>query len=190
MPDEPAYLKALRDYTSQNPSPEEREAVAREFYLENDRAAGLLNAGWVDLSIERAIGSTFKEGFRRKVFGSSGPLRDFSARIEVAFAIGLFGPQTHHDLSIIRTLRNQFAHCMRPITFQTPEVVDVCSFLNLPDRPQAREPLLFEDFGPEWRDKSRAKTRYIIACNTIISHLLGVFHTPRDKDKPNLSDLP
>lgn len=67
------------------------------------------------------------------LFGSGAPLRDFSSKIKMGFALGLYGPQTKADLDAIREVRNAFAHTMEPIDFDTPEVVNVCNRIVILD---------------------------------------------------------
>ena len=62
------------------------------------------------------------------------PLRDFDARIRMAFALGIFGEGMRSDLSLIRSIRNTFAHSRLDINFDTPEVVEACRHFTLPKR--------------------------------------------------------
>src|SRR5262249_31340265 len=62
----------------------------------------------------------------------SGPLASFSARIDVGFAIGLYGDETKSDLHILRKVRNDFAHELMPKTFI--EVKDRIANLKIPDK--------------------------------------------------------
>jgi hypothetical protein len=46
----------------------------------------------------------------------------FFASIELGYALGLYGNLLRDDLHTIRTIRNAFAHAMKPLTFDTPQV--------------------------------------------------------------------
>jgi hypothetical protein len=46
-------------------------------------------------------------------------LASLSAKINLARALGIFGPKTAHDL---REIRNAFAHGLRRMNFQTSEI--------------------------------------------------------------------
>jgi DNA-binding MltR family transcriptional regulator len=56
------------------------------------------------------------------LFGQERPLGTFSSKIKLARALGLFGPKTAHDLNLMREIRNAFAHGLRKMSFETPEV--------------------------------------------------------------------
>jgi hypothetical protein len=66
------------------------------------------------------------------------PLRDLDAKIRLGFGLGLFGEAVRSDLSLIRSVRNTFAHSRLDLNFDTPEIAAVIGFLTLP----ARMPLL------------------------------------------------
>jgi hypothetical protein len=51
----------------------------------------------------------------QSVFTGNGPLSTFSARINVCAALGLLNVQMRHDLNILRKVRNDFAHSMKPL---------------------------------------------------------------------------
>ena len=44
------------------------------------------------------------------IFEGYGPLSSFSSRIAVCIALGLTTPDVRHDLAVIKTIRNEFAH--------------------------------------------------------------------------------
>lgn len=54
---------------------------------------------------------------REKFFDGYGPLSHFSTRIDLAFALGDIDDDTRHDLHVLRTLRNQFAHSTNFVHF-------------------------------------------------------------------------
>jgi hypothetical protein len=105
-----AYLRAFKDFTKSRPSVSAREDMEREFYGQNDRACGVLNASWVEQSLETAISRTLARP-ASKLFDTEGPFPTFSVKIQMAYALGLFGEKTNHDLLLIRTMRNGFARC-------------------------------------------------------------------------------
>jgi mannitol operon repressor len=64
------------------------------------------------------------------VEGANAPLGTFSARIEACYALGLTSDDEHNDLTLIRRIRNEFAHNIET-TFGTPSIVSRCSQLRL-----------------------------------------------------------
>ena len=179
MARDPAYVRAFKDLTKSPPKPEDVEAIDQEFYGDSDRAVGLLHAGWAETAVESAIKVVLKPDFSKDVFDYEGPLGTFSAKIRMAYALGLFGENTKHDLLLIRTLRNGFAHCSLPLQFETPEVRDLCDHLILPDSRERVTPTYFlrlPDTKPDyWFDEKHPKTRFVTGCNTIIVKLLNYY---------------
>jgi len=49
--------------------------------------------------------------------------KTFFARIELSYRLGLLHPIIHHELHLIKAVRNEFAHKTVGITFESPEVV-------------------------------------------------------------------
>jgi hypothetical protein len=53
-------------------------------------------------------------------------LSTFARKIELGYALRIYGAQTKENLTTMRHLRNAFAHAKIPLTFDTPEVAAVC----------------------------------------------------------------
>src|SRR5580693_432415 len=64
--------------------------------------------------------------------GGFGPLATFSARIDVSYSLGWIGPESHHDLHVLRKVRSEFAHAHMPVTFSDTKVEALCEKLRLP----------------------------------------------------------
>jgi hypothetical protein len=113
-------------------------------------------------------------------FDYDGPMGTFASRIAVAYALGIFGPQTRHDLDLIRHLRNQFAHCRNPLSFDMPAAAD-CSHLQIPNVPGVSvTPMALAEVTGDERlamDLKHPKTRYICACFSIAKQLVD-FSSP------------
>ena len=62
------------------------------------------------------------------------PLRGFNTKIRMAFALGLLGEGARSDLSLIRSIRNTFAHSRLDISFESPEVAKSVKFFTLSQR--------------------------------------------------------
>jgi hypothetical protein len=103
-----------------------------------DRTAAVMGGAWVEKALEIAIASKLKvlsDGDRMRLFApeSGGPLSTFGAKVLMGYTLGQFGPQTRADLERINSVRNAFAHAMRWIEFDTPEVAKLCMALELPN---------------------------------------------------------
>ena len=64
------------------------------------------------------------------LFEYSGPLGTFSARIDLAFAMGLLDGNTHRELHLVRKIRNEFGHQHEPLSFATDAIKNRCTELN------------------------------------------------------------
>ncbi len=203
MPSEPAYvtaLKALSKSTSM-PSIETLRETEREFYGESDRACGILLGEWVGWALERAIRSILRADLSnnaaKRLFEFEGPLGTLSSKIDLGFALSIYGRQTNHDLGLIRLMRNEFAHCRLHLRFQMPEVTAVCSHLQLPEWEHSASAFAFrslpgmaEALESErwWGDKKHPKSRFVISCHTIAE---GLFQFARSDRRPlQTSGLP
>ncbi len=62
----------------------------------------------------------------------------------MAFGLGLIGEGARADLSLIRSIRNTFAHSRLDISFRTPEIADACRHFTL----QWRKPTFVTGKGP------------------------------------------
>lgn len=188
----PAYLKNLRDYGGGDPSPSDIKTLEAEMYSGPDRAAAVVLSSLA----ERSLGHLLKLKMRKDgigdLFNPDGMLGTFGAKIQIAYALKLIGPITRHDLNIIRTLRNQFAHSRKPIKFSTGVVKIACSHLMLPDQPGVF--LNFSMLNKTSRrrlkaasDKKHPRTRFFTACNEIAQRIY--FVRTGDPDDP-LNQLP
>jgi hypothetical protein len=52
---DPAYLRAFKNPAKSRPNIGDRRMMEKEFYGENDRACGVLQASWVEQMLEIAI---------------------------------------------------------------------------------------------------------------------------------------
>lgn len=108
---------------------------ARKRDPRQDRSTAIAAATVVEHGLEHAILSLLhRRGAetRDNLFeGDAAILRDFSAKITVAHAMGILGDKSRSDISMIRRIRNTFAHCRHSIDFNTPEIAEACRQLTL-----------------------------------------------------------
>jgi hypothetical protein len=133
----PAYLRAFKKLVNTPPSATQLTTTEEEFYGESDRACGILLGAMVETALEGAIASVLRPDLptdmAERLFEGEGIMSTFSAKINLGFALSIFGTTAKHDLELIKLMRNAFAHCRLPLTFQTPEVRAVCENLQIPD---------------------------------------------------------
>ncbi len=115
-----------------------------EFQKETDRGAALVGAALIDSRIERLLVSHFvdKKVAKELLNGGSAPLGSFSAKIKLCYALGLITEIEYKECDTIRKIRNEFAHEVHGLTYESQNIKDLCSNLkaNTPsgDRSSAR----------------------------------------------------
>lgn len=112
------------EVTKTRPTTEESEAAWKEIREASPRAAAILAVTYVQSAIRFAIQARFvplSDDELKSLEKPGAPLSSFSQAIDLGFALGLFGPMIHHDLTIVRVIRNAFAHTMKPLSFDTPD---------------------------------------------------------------------
>lgn len=109
----------------------------KEINEQTDRGAALIVATWLDEELRAAIKTKFinSESNEKRVFGGNGPLSTFSSKIEIGYSLGLLSKQSYSDLTIIRKIRNDFAHSIldsysEPVSFSSQHISDRCYSLK------------------------------------------------------------
>lgn len=99
---------------------------------ESDRGSVLMSAAFLDEYLSSLLKANFIDD--EKTFtdlcNGTGGLATFSAKIELCYLLGLISLETRRDLNIIRRIRNEFAHSMETISFETESVANRCRSLN------------------------------------------------------------
>jgi hypothetical protein len=97
-----------------------------------DREATIVIGGL----LERALDGALKKRLRKltptetnDIF-HQGALSTLSAKINLAYALGIIGPETRTDLNTIKDVRNVFAHSPQDVTFLNRSIVHRCRGLH------------------------------------------------------------
>lgn len=108
--------------------------VIQELEAQTDRGAAIIGAALLDMRLKEAIKTRLisRPGVIEELFKPNAPLGSFSARIDLAYCLGLYGEHSHRDLNLIRKIRNDFAHFEAPLDFTSPSVTNRCAELWLP----------------------------------------------------------
>jgi len=120
----------------------------------NDRAAAIMAGAFVEDALFRVVG-------RRSSFHSM---------IETGFERGLYKGLVRNDLHTIRSIRNAFAHAIRPITFDTDEVIEEVGKFQFPKWIQNTGGL---PFGPA-RQENPHREIYTNICRVLINDLFMI----------------
>lgn len=89
---------------------------------ESDRGCALVAGAVLDELLGALLRAYFvhdKKCQERLFFGSNAPLRSWSARIDMCYALDLVSQTVHHDLTLLRTIRNSAAHFDKKSGFGT-----------------------------------------------------------------------
>jgi len=124
------------------------EAMLAETRKESDRACALILAANLDNRLRTFLCAFFVKitpSYKNQLFEGNGCLASFSSRIQFSYVLGLIAENEHHDLNIIRRIRNYFAHKEHGWSFHTQEIRDRCSSLQMIARTKEDYPLLKVD---------------------------------------------
>ncbi|MDD2734074.1 MAG: MltR family transcriptional regulator [Desulfuromonadaceae bacterium] len=111
---------------------EEFKIVRRALREESDRGCALFAAAYLDTALEALLKASFVEGRKAEgeLFEGTAPLSSFSAKIKLAYFLGIISDQCRRDLDTIRKIRNDFAHDATIISFETRSIADRCHNLG------------------------------------------------------------
>ncbi len=136
----PDWKKRLDEETGEES--DRAKVVTETLMKESDRGCAIFGAAILHDDLEELFRSFFRQDdwSRTKVvdplFQTYAPLAMFSARIQLAYAMGLITTGLHRKFEIVRRLRNDFAHEAGPIDFQDSACQDRLRLLISEGRPR------------------------------------------------------
>lgn len=104
---------------------------------ESDRARVIVAAAWIDYFLEVKLRNEFSKGnskAREALFSANGPFSSFSAKLNAAFCGGWIDADVFHDATVLRKLRNDFAHTVDPISLNDDKARAALETLRVPHR--------------------------------------------------------
>lgn len=132
-------------------APDPYKAVLKfrqELTPESDRGCALMAAAFLDDALRGLLEKSFVDDARssKRILegGGTAPLATLSAKIDMAYLMGLIDRRVRQDIHLIRKIRNDFAHSGQPMQFSEPSIRSRCSALSLvgpvldPSSPRAR----------------------------------------------------
>ncbi len=99
----------------------------------DNRTSAIVAASLIENNLALAIMGRFRtleDNDQKCIFEDRGVLSDFSSKIDIGFALNLYGRLVRDDLHKIRQIRNQFAHHLEVRDFDHPEVAGKYDGLN------------------------------------------------------------
>lgn len=99
---------------------------------ETDRGCALLAAAYLDSQLDELIRSVLVDdpSAVEDLLGQSRPLASFSARIDLAYLLGIISKTVRRDLHLIRKIRNEFGHKAIKLSFDQPAFDARCRQLS------------------------------------------------------------
>ena len=114
--------------------------ILEEIEKQTDRASALIATSYLEDRLLSAIKARIvrDDKLEQKMFRGSGPLTAFSAKIDLAFMLGIYGGEVQKMLHTIREIRNEFAHQPQPRDFNSQRIKDLCDNISFSAYPFLR----------------------------------------------------
>lgn len=111
---------------------DELSSFFTELQCETDRGLPLVSAALIDEKLIETLQSFFCMGYaaERLLLEPNAPLGTFAARAEVCFALGLIDEHEYREVTLIRKIRNLFAHSRHGLSFTDQKVTGLCTSLT------------------------------------------------------------
>jgi mannitol operon repressor len=136
MPATNASIKALRAIarnTTIIPHTDLQKFI-RSLTGRNDRLIGVVCGAMVENALSHLLTSAMPNG-PGTLLDINGPISTFSAKISLAWSLGLINGDIRRNCDYIREVRNVFAHRVAVTSFRTKEVAAVCRLLKIIENP-------------------------------------------------------
>ena len=100
-----------------------------ELQRETDRGLPLVAGALIDEKLRDALESFLcpVKSTERLLNEPNSPLGTFSARIDACFALGLIDDFEYQEISLVRKVRNMFAHSKHGFSFHDEKVAGLCA---------------------------------------------------------------
>lgn len=108
-------------------------SVRSELSKESDRGLALYGTAHIDVELEKLLKKKLigSEKHIKEILSFNGPLGTFSSKIKLSYSLGLIDKVMMDDINVLRKIRNEFAHSDEAISFNTQNIIDLCSNLQL-----------------------------------------------------------
>jgi len=133
----------------------------------NDRAAAITAMAMLEEELKRVLISRFipiSNTIADNLFHEGGPLSGLESKINMSYALGIYGQQTRSDLHLARRIRNRFARYFEVSTFEHDRVINLCNSLQLPEL----MPGAVNKLQP---NTSKPRAQYIVTCSLVFTTL-------------------
>ena len=112
---------------------EEAKKIDKILTTSTELASVLLSISFIDELLERLLRSKFiKKSNTVNRLLEKGILGSIKAKIDIAYCLELISKIQLQDLDTLIDIRNLFAHHYKDISFNNPEITNLCDKLHLP----------------------------------------------------------
>lgn len=156
----------------------------KEIDNNSDRGLVLICGSILDIILEDLLKSFLitKNKIDKDMFTFGQPLGNFDAKIKTSFYLGLISDSERSNLSLIRRLRNRFAHEIFDVSFNNNDIENICSNFNIPKNAYVpkKVSLMKEDSDEQpsvdlnpIKEKTSAKNRFIFTFRYLYMNLVN-----------------
>ena len=192
-----SYVTQLKAEMRNTPtSANHYKALEDELYnnTNSDRARVILAGSFMDNHLKQLIETLLRDDLnsseRRRIFDYEGIAGSFSAKIVMAYAFKLVGPDTKFDLDLIRLMRNEFAHSKTTANFSLVSVQDACKEFRLVKRDDTVLHLKYQVLLQLNNQADKARSIFLATCDTITLRIMHKVQGPRAGDMAFIDDEP
>jgi hypothetical protein len=142
--------------------------IVDEAFKESDRAGAILLGAEIDILLKSLLEIYFLPPQKTSIdiFGPDGAVGSFSARIELCYRLGFLHPAMHHDLQIIRKIRNRFAHGEQGLDLSDDQLRDWCH--NLIQGKHVEQQLTTERAAKGFKPVKFTTKNYLLLTATVM----------------------
>jgi len=129
-----SVIAGLRSHSSKSMTASEADIfmAAIAFWKETDRGAVILATTAFEDELQRALLAVFQplnSTEKGELFGFDAPLRSFSAKIRIAYALGILDKPRKRIAEVARVMRNTCAHAGQATSFYDKALMDGLYFM-------------------------------------------------------------
>lgn len=154
-------------------------AFLDEFQRESDRAAAVLSAAYLDAKLADLLKAAFAVDSKGpELLDVNQPLGSFGPRTTLAEAVGLITHEERQDLELVRRIRNDFAHELHGLSFNTEKIASRCREFAC-NRDYLGNPPVRGDFPDDPRSRFNLATALLAWYLHLRIQAVAAFRAPR-----------
>jgi len=110
------------------------DLLNKELEGASERASAVVAGVFLDVALGEILRGFFVKDPTndKKIFEGTGPLSTFSAKIDIAYRLGLISKREHQIIHTIRSIRNKFAHKLGKVSFSDQSIKAHCKNIEMP----------------------------------------------------------